>query len=71
MMICPLKEVILSLILFCNPKPVAMETNIIIVLIATAMTAIFIIGAETLFLYSLEVTNRFDIKYSNFNSYDK
>jgi hypothetical protein len=32
-----------------------------------AVIAIFIIGAEILLLWSLEVMSRFAIKYSNFN----
>lgn len=34
---------------------------------ATAEIAIFIIGAETLLLWSLDKTNRLAIKYSKFN----
>src|SRR5690606_30394130 len=60
--------VILSRIFCCNPKPVATDTNIITTLIATAAMAIFIIGAETLLLYFLEVAKRLAIKYDKFKA---
>src|SRR5690606_33447986 len=60
--------VILSRIFCCKPIPVATETSIITTLIATAAIAIFIIGAETLFLYFLEVANRLAIKYDKFKA---
>jgi uncharacterized protein YbbC (DUF1343 family) len=44
-----------------------METIIIIIPIAMAVMAIFIIGAEILLLWSLAKISRFAIKYSNFN----
>jgi uncharacterized protein YbbC (DUF1343 family) len=44
-----------------------METIIIIIPIAMAVMAIFIIGAEILLLWSLAIISRFAIKYSNFN----
>lgn len=48
--ICPANEVILSLIFNCNPVPVATDIKIITIESTTAAIAIFIIGAETLFL---------------------
>lgn len=40
-----------------------------IIPMATAAIAIFIIGAEILLLCSLEFKSRFAIKYSNFNDF--
>src|SRR5690606_3023811 len=57
---------ILSRITCCIPIPVATATSIMITLIATATTAILIIGAETLLLYFLETANRCAIKYDIF-----
>lgn len=63
---CPLNAEIFSRIFSCNPIPVATEIIIMIIPIAIAVIAIFIIGADTLLLYSLEVISRLAMKYSKF-----
>jgi len=56
-----------SLIFSCKPIPVATEIIIIIIPIAMAEIAIFIIGEEILLLRFLAVINLLAIKYSIFN----
>ena len=63
---CPLKADILFRISFFNPIPVATETNIIMIPMAIADTAIFIIGPDILLLWFLAVISRFAMKYSKF-----
>ena len=64
---CPLKEAIFSRILFCNPMPVDTETIIMTTLMAIAVTAIFIIGEEMLFLLLLESISFLAMKSGRFN----
>ena len=69
MLICPLKAATFWRIFCCKPIPVAMETIIIIIPIAIAAIAIFIIGADILLLWSRAVMSLLAMKYSKFNSF--